>query len=66
MKLSYQSAGRAILLLSRAILFVAALAILVYEFIIGPRHGQRPDSTIVIAAIGLAAASISLKWDWRS
>jgi hypothetical protein len=66
MKLSYQSAGRAILLLGRGILFVAALAILVYEFIIGPKHGQRPDSTIVIATIGLAAASISLKWDWRS
>lgn len=51
--------------LSRAILFLAAMAILVYEFIVGPKHGQKPDSTIVIAAIGLAAASISLKWDWR-
>jgi hypothetical protein len=55
---SFQSVGR-------AILFLAALAILIYEFIIGPQHGQRPDSTIVIAAIGLAGASISLKWDWR-
>lgn len=51
--------------MGRAILFVTALSILVYEFIIGPHHGQRPDSTIVIAAIGLAAASISLKWDWK-
>ncbi len=58
MKLSPQSLGR-------AILFVTALAILVYEFIVGPHNGERPDSTIVIAAIGLAAASISLKWDWR-
>jgi hypothetical protein len=58
MKLSFQSVGR-------AILFMAALAILIYEFVIGPKHGQRPDSTIVIAAIGLAGASISLKWDWR-
>lgn len=58
MKLSFQSLGR-------AILFVTALAILVYEFIIEPKSGRRPDSTIVIAAIGLAAASISLKWDWR-
>jgi hypothetical protein len=59
MKLSFQSAGR-------GILFLAAIAILVYEFVIGPRHGERPDPTIVIAAIGLAAATISLKWDWRS
>ena len=51
--------------LGRGILFLAAIGILFYEFIIGPRHGQRPDSTIVIAAIGLAAASASLKWDWR-
>lgn len=51
--------------LGRAILFVTALAILVYEFVIGPHHGQEPDPTIVVAAIGLAAASISLKWDWR-
>ena len=58
MKLSFQSLGR-------AILFVTALAILVYEFIIGPHNGEKPDSTIVIAALGLAAASISLKWDWR-
>ncbi len=58
MKPSFQSLGR-------AILFVTALAILVYEFIIGPKNGERPDSTIVIAAIGLAAASISLKWDWK-
>jgi hypothetical protein len=54
-----------LLLAARVILFVAALAILVYEFIIGPKHGQRPDSTIVIAAIGLAAAAASLKWDFR-
>jgi hypothetical protein len=47
------------------ILFVTALAMLVYEFVIGPAHGQRPDPTIVVASIGLAAASISLKWDWR-
>lgn len=66
MKPSFQSVGHAILLLCRGILFVAALAILVYEFIIGPKHGERPDSTIVIAALGLAAASVSLKWDWRS
>jgi hypothetical protein len=65
MNMSPQSVGRAILLLSRAILFGAALAILVYEFIIGPKHGERPDSTIVIAALGLAAASVSLKWDFR-
>lgn len=52
--------------LVRAILFLTALAILIYEFIIGPKHGQRPDPTIVIAAIGLASASASLKWDWRS
>lgn len=58
MKFSPQSLGR-------AILFVAALAMLVYEFIIGPHHGQRPDPTIVVASIGLAAASISLKWDWK-
>lgn len=51
--------------LGRAILFVTALAMLVYEFIIGPSHGQRPDPTIVVASIGLAAASISLKWDWK-
>lgn len=55
---SLQSVGR-------AILFVTALGILVYEFIVGPKNGQRPDPTIVISAIGLAAASISLKWDWR-
>jgi hypothetical protein len=51
--------------LGRVILFVTALAILVYEFVLGPHNGERPDSTIVIAAIGLAGASISLKWDWR-
>ncbi len=51
--------------IGRAVLFLTALAILVYEFVIGPSNGQRPDSTIVIAAIGLAAASISLKWDWK-
>lgn len=51
--------------LGRAILFVTALAMLVYEFVIGPSHGQRPDPTIVVASIGLAAASISLKWDWK-
>lgn len=49
----------------RAILFVAAMGILIYEFIIGPAHGKDPDSTIVIGAIGLAAATISLKWDLR-
>lgn len=49
----------------RLILFVAALGILVYEFIIGPSNGEKPDPTIVIAAIGLAAACISLKWDLR-
>jgi hypothetical protein len=64
-RLSSQSAGRAIRFVARAILFAVALAILVYEFIIGPKHGQRPESTIVISAIALAAASISLKWDWR-
>jgi hypothetical protein len=52
--------------LGRGILFLTALLILLYEFVIGPKNGQRPDSTIVIAAIGLAGASISLKWDWRS
>jgi hypothetical protein len=52
--------------LGRAILFLAALGILVYEFIIGPGHGREPDPTIVIAAIGLAAACISLKWDLRN
>lgn len=51
--------------LGRAILFVAALGILVYEFILGPSRGEKPDSTIVIAAIGLAAACISLKWDLK-
>ena len=59
MKWSFQQIGR-------GILFLAALAILYFEFIVGPRHGQKPDSTIVISAIGLAAASISLKWDWKS
>ena len=44
MKLSFQSLGR-------AILFLTALGILVYEFIVGPHNGERPDSTIVIAAI---------------
>jgi hypothetical protein len=58
MKQSFQSVGR-------VILFVTALAILVYEFVIGPHHGQRPDPTIVIAAFGIAAAAVSLKWDWR-
>jgi hypothetical protein len=57
--LSFQAVGR-------AILFLAALATLYYEFVIGPRHGQKPDTTIVLAAFGLAAASISLKWDWKS
>lgn len=52
--------------LGRTILFVAALGILVYEFIVGPSQGQKPDPTIVIAAIGLAAACISLKWDLRN
>lgn len=50
---------------ARAILFVTALGILVYEFVIGPMHGVEPDATIVIAALGLAAATISLKWDLR-
>lgn len=50
---------------AHAILFVAALGILFYEFVIGPRHGDSPDSTIVIAALGLAAATISLKLDLR-
>jgi hypothetical protein len=50
----------------RLILFVAALGILVYEFILGPARGERPDPTIVIAAIGLAAACISLKWDLKN
>lgn len=54
-----------LLQVARVILFLTALSILVYEFIIGPNHGQRPDPTIVIAAIGLAAASASLKWDFR-
>lgn len=51
--------------LGRAILFFAALGILIYEFVIGPAHGDKPDPTIVIAAIGLAAACISLKWDLK-
>lgn len=51
--------------LGRVILFVAALGMLVYEFIIGPNHGHQPNSTIVISAIGLGAACISLKWDLR-
>ena len=54
-----------LLQMARAVLFVTALAILVYEFIIGPSHGKEPDPTIVIAAIGLAAATASLKWDFR-
>jgi hypothetical protein len=58
MKPSFQSLGR-------VILFVVAMGILVYEFIIGPAHGQRPDPTIVIAGLGIAAAAVSLKWDWR-
>jgi hypothetical protein len=49
----------------RLILFVAALGILVYEFILAPSRGKEPDPTIVIAAIGLAAACISLKWDLK-
>jgi hypothetical protein len=65
MKSSFQSIGRAVLFVWRAILFVAALVILHYEFFVGPRHGQHPDPTIVIAAIGLGAACISLKWNWR-
>jgi hypothetical protein len=55
---SFQSLGR-------GILFVVALLILGYEFIIDPIP-PGPDRTIVIAAIGLAAASISLKFDWRA
>lgn len=50
---------------ARAILFVAAIGILVYEFIVGPAAGKDPDATIVIAAIGLAAATASLKLDLR-
>ena len=65
MKLSFQSVGRTALFVGRVVLFLASLAMLYYEFIVGPRHGQRPDSTIVIASAGLAAACISLKWSWR-
>ena len=49
----------------RAILFVAALGILFYEFVIGPKHGKEPDSTIVISAIVLAATTVSLKLDLK-
>lgn len=49
----------------RGTLFLVALGILFYEFVVGPRHGVEPDATIVIAALGLAAATISLKWDLR-
>lgn len=54
-----------LLQVARAILFVTALAILAYEFVIGPSHGKEPNATIVIAAIGLGAATASLKWDFR-
>jgi len=49
----------------RLILFVAALGILIYEFIVAPSQGKDPNPTIVIAAIGLAAACVSLKWDLK-
>jgi len=49
----------------RVILFVVALGILFYEFVIGPKHGQKPDGTIVLAAIILAATTISLKLDLK-
>jgi hypothetical protein len=65
MKPTFQSLGRAVLFVGRVILFVAALVILYYEFIVGPRHHQHPDPTIVLAALGLGAACISLKWSWR-
>jgi hypothetical protein len=54
MKLSFQSIGR-------VILFVAALVILYYEFIVAPRHGLQPNTTIVIATLGVAAAAASIK-----
>lgn len=49
----------------RAILFVVALGILFYEFVIGPQHGKEPDPTIVISAVVLAATTVSLKLDLR-
>lgn len=49
----------------RAVLFVVALAILFYEFVIGPGHGEKPDGTIVLAAIILAATAVSLKLDLK-
>lgn len=49
----------------RAVLFVVALAILFYEFVIGPSHGQKPDGTIVISAVVLAATTVSLKLDLK-
>ena len=50
--------------LGRAVLFVVALLILLYEFVVDPSP-PGPNPTIVIAAIGLAAASISLRLDGR-
>lgn len=58
MKLTFQQAGR-------RILFVVGLAILFYEFVIGPHHGQKPDPTIVISSLGLMGASISLRLDGK-
>lgn len=58
MKLSFQSLGR-------GILFVVALLILGYEFILDPPP-PGADPTITIGAFGLAAAAISLKLDGRS
>jgi hypothetical protein len=51
--------------IGRAILFVVALAILFYEFVIGPKSGKSPDTTIVISAIILAATTVSLKLDLK-
>lgn len=45
-------------------MFVVALLILIYEFLVDPRP-PGPNATIVIAAIGLAAASISLRMDGK-
>lgn len=49
----------------RAVLFLVAMAILFYEFVIGPGHGKEPDTTIVISAIVLAATTVSLKLDLK-
>lgn len=51
--------------LGRGILFCVAMVIVAYEMAIDP-HPPGPDPTILIAALGIAAASISLKWDGRS